>query len=100
MVSVKREEDIHILGFRDREKVDRVPSVTLSLVITTTILNYSVSGILVEDHRSSCDIMYHNIFRRLGLPVWDLTPYEGGSLMTFNESSTHPYGVVEILIYV
>lgn len=64
MVSKKQEKYIHILGFRDHEKVDGVPNAKLPLVITATIMNHSVSGILIDDGSSS-DIMYLGIFRRL-----------------------------------
>lgn len=88
MVIKKSKEDKYILGFRDCKKVHDVSNVMLLLVITATIENYLGSRILINDG-SSCNIMYPDIFRKLGLCEWDLRSYKGGNLLTFNDSSTH-----------
>lgn len=70
---------------------------TLPLVVTTTIVDNLVSGILIDDEKSY-DQLYIEIFKKLGLHDQDLKSYEGGSLLAFNESSTLLYGTIELLI--
>lgn len=57
-----------ILGFRVRKKVDNIPNEVFSLVILTIIANCKVSRIFINAG-SSCDIMYYNLFERLGLEI-------------------------------
>lgn len=38
----RHKDDTHSLGFRECEKVDETSNVILTLVVTTTITNYSV----------------------------------------------------------
>lgn len=65
MEKKRLKEDKHILGFRDSEKMDKIPNTMLSMVITALIANHGVSMIIND--RSSCNIMYARVFMRLGL---------------------------------
>lgn len=97
VVIKKRENDRLMLEFWCRNKMDAVPNVELPLVVTATITNRLLSQLLIDD-RTSNDIMYIRIFGRLWLLERCLTPYEGKNLLEFNDYSTHPFGVVELLI--
>lgn len=77
--------------------MDETPKATLSLVVTTTMVNHSVLGILIDD-RSSCNLMYLKIFKELMLHLQDLKPYEGRSLLAFNNFSTQPCGEMNLSI--
>lgn len=79
--------------------MDGVPNMTLPLVVTATVVNHSVSKILIDDG-SSYVIMYFSIFDKLGLWERNLMPYEVGDLLNFNKSSTHPFKTVELPIFV
>lgn len=95
--SSKKWENRHILGFRDSNKVNKISSVTLMLVLTASITNHLMLGFLIDDE-SSCNFMYVNIFMNLGLHDLDLVPYEGRNLFVFNDFIIHPSRVVEFLI--
>lgn len=68
--------DMSNLGFKNHEKVDGTPNPTLPLIITTTIDNHYVLGILVDDE-SSCNLIFLVIFMKLGLSKKDLKSCEG-----------------------
>lgn len=95
----KEKGNRHILGFQDRQKVDEVPNATLLLVIIATITNHLVSGNLI-DNGSYYDIIYIDIFNRLGLRDQDLKPYEDVNLLVFNKSPMHSCGAIELTIYI
>ncbi|XP_058784353.1 uncharacterized protein LOC131659137 [Vicia villosa] len=61
------------------------------------MVNFDVRRILV-DEGSSCDIMYSHLFKTLQLDDSHLTPYVGADLQGFNDSTSKPWGYVEILV--
>jgi len=49
-------------------------------------------------HRVSCDIMYTSLFKTLQLTEKNLSPYVESELYAFNDSSTQPWGYVQLLV--
>lgn len=78
-----------VLGFRDNDQVRVVLNEIFLLVITTTIINFGVSQFLI-DNGSSCNIMYDDIFERIGLKKQKLLPYEVSDLQSFNGIMIRP----------
>lgn len=93
----ERGDDMLMLGFRDRKKVNGIPNATLSLVITATITKHVVSGILINDG-STCNLIYREIFTRLGLGLQDLKPCKDKSLLANNDSTTRQYGGMDMTV--
>lgn len=60
-----------ILGFWHMEKLERIPNVTLLLVVIVVVNNHVILRIIINN-KSSCDIMYVNLFVWLGLRKEDL----------------------------
>lgn len=72
-----------ITGFKDSDKVRDIHNDIFSLVITTTMYNFDVLMILI-DWRRSYDIMYIDIFEKLGLKNDKLLSYMSIDLRAFN----------------
>lgn len=77
--------------------MDVTPNATLPLVVTTTIMNHSISRILIDD-MSLSDLMCIIIFLRLRLHGKYLKLYEVESLLVFNDSLTISCGTTELLV--
>lgn len=92
-----RKNNMSIFGFQDHNKVDEIPNVTLPLIITTTIVNHFISGMLMDDE-SSFNLIYLRVFTELGLSKQDIEPCEIQSLIAYNDSSTRPYGQIDLLV--
>lgn len=69
------------------------------LVITTIVGHFDLSQILTNGGRS-CDIMYSNMFKKIGLNKENLWPYEGSYLQAFNDITIVIGGYIELMIYV
>ncbi|MCI28255.1 hypothetical protein A2U01_0049455, partial [Trifolium medium] len=54
-----------------------------------------VSRILI-DQRSSCNVMYRELFQKLGLRRKCICPYKGTDLHGFNGSTIHPWGLINL----
>ncbi|MCI52330.1 hypothetical protein A2U01_0073574, partial [Trifolium medium] len=63
-----------VLGFGDEERVGGSPNEIFPLIFVTTMANHDVSRIL-EDEGGSRDIMYGELFEKLGLKRESLAPY-------------------------
>lgn len=85
-----RKNNMSIFGFQYHNKVDGIPNITLPLIITTTIVNHFISGMLMDDE-GSFNLIYVRVFTELGLSKQDLEPCESQSLIAYNDSSTRPY---------
>lgn len=68
-----------------------------SLVMITTIVNFDVSRVLINGG-SSCNIMYSNLFDKMGLEKEKLWPYEGSILQDFNNTTTRLLGYVKLMV--
>jgi len=77
-----------ILGFADNEKIDGVPNEDLPLVVIVGIHGHNVARCLV-DKGISVDILYQDVFEKLGQRKEDLESYNDTELHGFNETSTH-----------
>lgn len=72
-----------ILGFRDSDKVTGISNEIFLLVIITNIANFDVSRVLIEGG-SSCDIMYVDLFEKIGSKKENLFSHEGSYLKKWN----------------
>lgn len=82
----KWKKDKSNLGFRDYKKIDGTPNVTLLFVITVTIANHSILGVVIDDGISR-DLMYIGTFMKLGLQMQYLKSSECKSMLSLNYSS-------------
>lgn len=67
-------------GFQDRNKVNEIPKVTLQLFIAGNVANHIVFGFLINDG-SSCNVLYIDIFKKLGLQQQYMYPCKYTSLL-------------------
>lgn len=80
------------LGFRISEKVGGISNEIFPLVIITTIKKFHVSMMLIDlgvGGGRSCEILYTELFKKLGLRREKLCPYEGSDLHAFNDMVTY-----------
>lgn len=61
-----------MLAFWDREKVEEISNVELTLVITVILADHTVEGFLVDDG-NLCNVLYANTLEKLGLRYPDLS---------------------------
>lgn len=61
------------------------------------MLNFDMLRIFI-DEESSCDIMYIELFEKLGLKRESLSIYKGSDKQSFNDTITHPYGYIEVVV--
>ncbi|MCI06415.1 hypothetical protein A2U01_0027474, partial [Trifolium medium] len=94
MSSQRKHSDRPVLGFSDDEYVGGTPNEIFLVIIMATMVNHNVSKVLI-DEGSSCDIMYEELFTKLGLKRNNLTPYTETDLQGFNGSTTRPWGFME-----
>lgn len=69
------------------------------MVIYTTITRFDISHILI-DGGSSCDIMYLELFEKMGLKKKNLWSYEGFDLQVFSNTMTRLWGYIKLMIYI
>jgi len=85
------------LAFYDYELPGRAANSAIPLLVRASMANTDVRRVLV-DTRASCDIMYTSLFKTLQLTEKNLSPYVGSELYSFNDSSTQPWGYVQLLV--
>lgn len=73
-----------IIELRNSEKIWGIPNRVFSLFIITIIANFDVSWVLIDGGGSS-DIMYSDIFEKMGLKNEKLWHYNG---LTYSISTT------------
>lgn len=59
--------------------------------------NLYMSRILM-DREISCEIMYAEIFEKLGLKREKLSPYEGYDIQAFNDTVTRPWAYIKLMV--
>ena len=69
----------------------------IPLLVRASMAYTDVRRVLI-DTGASCDIMYIGLFKTLQLTEKNLSPYFGNELYGFNDSSTQPWGYVELLV--
>lgn len=91
--------DRPIHKFYDNEKVKGMLNYFFHLVITTTIIHFDISWILINGG-SFCDIIYSKLFEEMGLNKENLWPYEGFDLQVFNDTITCLWGYIKLIIFI
>ena len=87
----------HPLAFYDLEFPGGATNSAIPLLMRASMANTDVRRVLI-DTRTSCDIMYTDLFQTLQLTEKILSPYVGNELYGFNSSSTQAWGYVEPLV--
>jgi len=85
------------LVFYDHELLRGSPNSAIPHLIQAEMANFDVRRVLI-DTGASCDIMYTGLFKTLQMTENNLSPYVGSEFYGFNESSTKPWGYVELLV--
>lgn len=73
-ISPKGKLEIPIIGFKDNKKLDGIPNENFPQSITKTMSKFNLSRIIINGG-SLCDIMYAELFEKLGLRKEKLYPY-------------------------
>ena len=89
-----RMENRPTISFSEEEKVGTIQSHDDALVITLRIERYDVKRVMV-DQGSKVEIMYPNLYNRLGLKLEDLTAYDS-PLVSFDEKVIIPKGQIRL----
>lgn len=74
-----------------------IPNEIFPLVIMTTMENFDVSRIII-DGGSSCDIIYIELFDKLGLKKDKLSPYMDIDIQAFNGHVARPWDFIKIMV--
>jgi len=85
------------LAFYDHELPGGSPNAVVPLLVQVGMANLDVKRVLINTW-ASCDIMYTELFKTLQLTKSNLAPYLDTELYGFNDSSTKPWGYVELLM--
>ncbi|GAU45958.1 hypothetical protein TSUD_301670 [Trifolium subterraneum] len=85
------------LAFYREEVPGGSPNFQIPLLVRAKMANFDVRRILV-DQGSSCDIMYSGLFKVLQITEENLVPYVGSDIQGFNESTTKPWGYVDLIV--
>lgn len=80
---VLKENQNDLLSYWNSEKIGEIPNNFFSLIITTTITNFNESGILIHG-KSSCDIMYTELLKKIGLKIKHMWLNDGDGLQAFS----------------
>ena len=83
-----------VMGFSDENKIGTIQPHDDGLVITLRIGGYDVRRVMV-DQGSAAEIMYHNLYKGLGLRAKDLTPYSF-PLVSFEGKVIIPKGQIRL----
>lgn len=87
-----------MLGLQGSKKVGNIPNEIFPLVIIATVRNFDVSNILI-DGGNSYNIIYSELLERIRVDRNGLLPYEDPDLQAFSETTTCPWGYIELMIY-
>lgn len=77
------------------EKIDGILNSGLPFVIVVVMNHPTVTGFLIDDG-SSCNILYEEALKLVGLYWTEPTPSEGEEILAFNNSVTHPSREIDI----
>lgn len=61
------------------------------------INRFDISWILT-DGRIFRDIIYSKLFEKIGFNKENIWPYEGSDLQVFNDTTTRPWGYIELIL--
>ncbi|MCI34677.1 hypothetical protein A2U01_0055897, partial [Trifolium medium] len=79
----------------DDEYPGGIPNEIFPLIVIAAMAHHDVSRILI-DQGSSCDVMYQELFEKLGLKRENLNSYEVTYLQGFNGSTICPWGLINL----
>ena len=82
------------MSFSEEDKVGTIQPHDDALVITLRIEGYDVKRVMV-DQGSKVEIMYPNLYNRLGLKLEDLTAYDS-ALVSFDEKVIISKGQIQL----
>ena len=85
-----------ILSFSEEDKIGTIQPHDNALLITLRIGDYNVKKMMV-DGGSGVEVMYPDLYKRLGLKSEDLTPYNS-PLMSFDGKLVIPKGMIRLPI--
>ena len=85
-----------VLSFSDADKQGTIQSHDDALVVTLRIGGYDVKKVMV-DQGSAAKIMYHDLYKGLGLKSKDLTVYSS-HLVSFEGKMVVPKGQIRLLM--
>ena len=85
-----------VLSFSDADKHGTIQPHNNALVVTLRIGGYDVKRVMV-DQGSAAEIMYYNLYKRLGLKPEDLTTYSS-PLVSFESKMVVPKGHIRLLV--
>ena len=91
-----RMENQLAMSFSEKDKVGTIQPHDDALVVTLKIGGYHVKRVMV-DQDSGAEIMYLNLYNRLGLKPKDLTAYDS-SLVSFDGKTVIPRGQIRLPI--
>lgn len=74
-----------------------IPNDISPSVITSTIIHFDVSQILI-DGGSLCDIIYSDLLKKMILKKETMWPYKESYLQAFNDTTTYPWVYIELMI--
>ena len=83
-----------VMGFSDEDKIGTIQPHDDALVITLRIRGYNVRRVMV-DQGNAAEIMYHDLYKGLGLKVEDLTLYSS-PLVSFEGKVIIPKGQIRL----
>jgi len=86
-----------LLAFYDHKLPEGTPNWAIPLLVQDGMANFDIRRVLI-DTWASWNIMYTGLFKTLNLMENKFAPYVGTKLYGFNESSTKPWGYVELLV--
>ena len=85
-----------IMSFSDEDKIGTIQPHDDALLITLRIGDYDVKRVMV-DGGSTAEVMYPDLYKRLGLKPEDLMPYNS-PLMSFDGKLVIPMGMIRLPI--
>ena len=87
-----RVENQPAMSFSEEDEVETIQPHDNALVVTLRIKGYDVNRVMVDQGNGE-EIMYPNLYNRLGLKPEDLTAYDS-PLVSFNEKVAIPKGQI------
>lgn len=90
-----QQADWSILGFLDREKIDKIANSELLLVIIVVIADQALTRLLMDDE-SSWNILCEDVFERLSIKQTYMNLFSVGYLLAFNNHVARAYRAIDL----
>lgn len=85
------------LVFLDREKINKIMNFNIPLILVVIVADQSMMWFLV-DGGSSCNMLYADMLKLLGIQQSDQKPYSGGDLLAFNNSMISHQEMIDLIV--